>query len=159
LKRNSIARAIYRLRKDVGEAGTLIRFTDRLAAKGSMPVRLALTVDGRTKLWSTAIDGLIQRKASEAAFERGDIDSNGRVNLADAVIEVQHSLGASPEIPDCDDALDSNDDGKLDLADAITILEYLFRDGPEIAPPFIGDCATDPTPDLLSCRESGCSHP
>src|SRR6185503_14263328 len=52
-----IAHATYRLLRDAGEEGTVIRFSDRLVALGGrFPTLNVLTVNRESKIWSTAMD-------------------------------------------------------------------------------------------------------
>jgi len=65
----------YKLLKDVGPDGTLIRFTDRLAYNGSPPTSLSMTVYGKSRLWTTAVDGWVMRNDAPEGldFLRGDV--------------------------------------------------------------------------------------
>ncbi len=84
----------------------------------------------------------------ERFFLRGDTNGDGQVNLADAILTLQHLFGGTPI--ECEDAADANDDGVLNLADAVFTLSYLF--GPvESLPPPSGEPGPDPTPDDLTC--------
>jgi len=85
----------------------------------------------------------------EPAFLRGDSDSNGRLQLSDAV----RTLGwmfLGQGFPGCMDAADTNDDGTVDISDPIAGLNYLFSGSAAPKPPF-PDVGCDPTPDLLGC--------
>lgn len=84
-----------------------------------------------------------------APFRRGDANSDGGIDLADAIFLLQF-LFSEKSHPACDDAADANDDGVLNMADPIRILDYLFNDVPQLAPPFL-QCGGDPTPDTLAC--------
>jgi hypothetical protein len=84
----------------------------------------------------------------QPVFRRGDGDGNGRVELSDAVMTLNHLfLGGAP-LP-CEDAADADDDGQVAITDAIRTLSYLFLGG--CLPPWPGSdhCASDPTPDQL----------
>jgi len=83
-------------------------------------------------------------------FERGDVNIDGRVDLADAIYMLSSLFRNGPELS-CMKAADSNDNGKIELADAIYLLSYFFTEGPEPAMPF-GECGADPTEDDLSCE-------
>ncbi|MBI4600462.1 MAG: hypothetical protein HY721_00740 [Planctomycetes bacterium] len=157
LGRQPIARATYGLRRDVGEGSTRLRFTDRLAKKGSPATDLNVTIDGRSRTWTLGTDGLIRKAAPGfASFRRGDSDGDGKLNVTDAVWAILAALGRLGRDVACEDALDASDDGRLDLSDAILVLQHLFSRGP--APPEPGLlCGPDPTVDGLSCAASGCS--
>jgi len=77
-------------------------------------------------------------------FIRGDINGDGRIDLADAVASLSGLFGGL-SIP-CLKAADANDDGRLDIGDAIWLLRYLFANGS--APPrglaSVIECAHDP---------------
>jgi hypothetical protein len=158
IRRNKIAWAKYALKKDVGPEGTLIRFSDQLAYKDSPPAGLNLTINGRSKLWSTGVDGWIKRKGEAPPFRRGDADGSGDINILDAILALQSLFGGWKLPTDCDDALDSNDDGKLSILDALFSLAYVFQHGPGFPAPFT-ECGPDPTPDALACLESACGVP
>ena len=57
-------------------------------------------------------------------FVRGDIDSNGLVQLTDAILSLEHLFLGVPF--SCLESLDANADDNLDLGDPIRILSYLF---------------------------------
>jgi hypothetical protein len=94
----------------------------------------------------------------QAPFVRADADTNGTVNLSDAVVILNHLfLGGEPL--SCEDAADSNDDGRIDLSDGVAVLRWLFLGAgspPPPAPSSQGyaelDCGLDPTPDALGCE-------
>jgi len=88
----------------------------------------------------------------EINFLRGDANSDGGVDLTDAIVVLRHLFtgGAAPE---CADAADADDNGSINLADAIFILNYIFRGGtepPAPGPVFPG--GVDPTPDNIGCE-------
>ena len=154
--RLELGRAAYRLRKDVGEEGTLIHFVECLSVNGSPPPGMSVSVGGGAKLWSTAVEGWVKKRGTATPFLRGDLDGNGKINILDGVLSVQAQSLNAPLAHDCADALDANDDGKLDGSDAVAILQFIFERGPEIAPPFPA-CEPDPTPDGIRCLESNCA--
>lgn len=89
----------------------------------------------------------------DVLFIRGDVDSDGELNLVDPVTLLQY-LFVFGDMP-CASAADFNDDASLDLSDAVNLLAFLFTGGAEPAAPF-PLAGLDPTPDSLGC-ESGCS--
>ena len=98
----------------------------------------------------------LERAVEPGRFRRGDVDSNARVNLTDAVFLVNHLFLGGPG-PACDDAADANDDGKLDLADAVVIANHLFKGGPALPHPGIEACGEDGEVDgLKECGDKGC---
>ncbi|MBI4603694.1 MAG: DM13 domain-containing protein [Planctomycetes bacterium] len=64
---------------------------------------------------------------------RGDSDSNGRLELTDAIFSLSF-LFLGGRGPACTPIADSNGDGTLNLSDAIHLLSYLFLGGPEPGP-------------------------
>jgi hypothetical protein len=90
-------------------------------------------------------------RSDRLAFLRGDSNGDGRIDIADAVIALEHLfLGGS--MP-CADGADFNDDGGLNIADPIGTLEHLFLGGPAPPPPY-PVCGADPTEDELDCALS-----
>jgi len=162
VKRNTLAWARYRLVRDVGEDGTLIRLTDRLAKSKSPPTNLSLTVAGKNRLWGTAVDGWVKKEGGGpwGLFRRGDIGiqgpggtspADGEWNITDAarIILILFDNGYSLL---CEDAADVNDDGTVSLDDAVGILHWLFKPDSRRPPPvpFVFQ-GPDPTPDALGC--------
>jgi hypothetical protein len=85
-------------------------------------------------------------------FRRGDSDSNGAVNLTDAVFTLNYLFLSGPS-PGCLDGADANDDDALNITDGIYVLSYLFLGGPAPASPF-PDCGADSSADGLDCLNS-----
>ncbi|MFN0057645.1 MAG: dockerin type I repeat-containing protein [Planctomycetota bacterium] len=90
---------------------------------------------------------------ARAAFVRGDVNSDGVVNQADAVFLLNAIYIDGPE-PVCWDAGDINDDGAIGLLDPVWLLTYLFVSGPAPAAPF-PSAGGDPTPDGIYCTVVG----
>jgi O-glycosyl hydrolase len=86
----------------------------------------------------------------QTPFKRGDANAGGELDLADAVYTLTY-LFSNGSPPPCLDAADTNDDGIADLSDPIAALMHLFAGPIQIPEPF-AQCATDPTPDTLSCE-------
>ncbi|HIE81502.1 MAG TPA: hypothetical protein EYQ07_03070 [Candidatus Poseidoniales archaeon] len=88
----------------------------------------------------------------ETLFVRGDVNSDGALDIADAISSLDYLFGAVAL--SCQDAADTNDDGRLDIADPIHLLTFLF--GNQTVPPApFPDCDTDPSADLLECQSAG----
>ncbi|MGQ9590830.1 MAG: hypothetical protein ACUVYA_11105 [Planctomycetota bacterium] len=81
-------------------------------------------------------------------FRRSDADSNGRLEITDAIFTLNYLFLGGRE-PTCPDAADADDNGRLEITDPIRVLGYLFLGGG--APPAPGPafCGPDPTPDGL----------
>ncbi len=64
----------------------------------------------------------------EPAFLRGDANSDGGVDIADAIFMLYSlMLGGTPS--GCTDSTDANDDGLHDISDIIFVLNYQFHSG------------------------------
>ena len=85
----------------------------------------------------------------EQIFQRGDCNSDDKVDLADAAKILGWQFGGESIL--CPDACDANDDGKINLADSVLIMNYLFMggDAPPDPGPIDGDDGPDPTADEL----------
>ncbi len=62
----------------------------------------------------------------ELWFVRGEVNGDGRVDIADAV-SIMGFLFGGGEAPVVPVAADANDDGSTDLSDAVYLLDFLFR--------------------------------
>jgi hypothetical protein len=90
------------------------------------------------------------------AFRRGDVNSDGVVDISDP-ITVLSSLFQDPDrrIP-CLEAADANGDRELDISDGLYLLSFLFLGTAPPPPPF-EECGVDPGDSGLGCEEfSGC---
>jgi hypothetical protein len=89
--------------------------------------------------------------AERIDFRRGDSDSSGDIEAADAIFLLSF-LFSGGEAPHCLDAADSNDDGRISIADAAALLRSLFAGaGPLPAPG--ATCGEDGTADGLLCEQ------
>ncbi len=90
----------------------------------------------------------------DASFLRGDCNSDGTVNLTDAVC-ILHRLFQGAPAPDCIAATNVNGDATVNLTDPVTLLNALFAGGPAPVEPF-PDCG----PGMLPADEQlGCAKP
>lgn len=87
-------------------------------------------------------------------FVRGDVDGNGRVDIADTV-DLTRILFVDETWANCLDAADVNDSGHLSLSDYTHLYLYLFEKGAPPPAPF-ASCGVDPTPDSLDCGREPC---
>jgi hypothetical protein len=85
-----------------------------------------------------------------AGFRRGDADSSGAVEPADALFVIGY-LFLGGESPSCLDAADANDDGRVDVSDCVSVLRSLFSGAGPLPAPREG-CGEDPAADGLSCE-------
>jgi formylglycine-generating enzyme required for sulfatase activity len=88
--------------------------------------------------------------ATQMAFRRGDSDTNGVLNLTDAIYTLNFLFLGGPT-PACLDAVDADDNGQLNLTDAVYTLNHLFLGGSPPPDPGPVECGSDPTNDGLLC--------
>lgn len=60
----------------------------------------------------------------------GDANDDGRVDIGDAVYQLQWMFQGGEDI-NCKRCVDNNGDGRIDITDAIYLLNFLFMGGPE----------------------------
>ena len=97
--------------------------------------------DGDTDCADADCDG--QEECGDV-FRRGDANTDGAVNLADAVATFNY-LFTGGGTPLCLDAADSNNaDDALNLTDGVFLLNFLFLGGDPLPDPGITDCGPDP---------------
>ncbi len=85
----------------------------------------------------------------DTPFRRGDANTDGGVDMSDAIAILNRLFVGGSELP-CEDASDTNDDGRVDISDPMNLLLHLFVSGS--APPAPHDaCGEDPTDDGLDC--------
>ena len=109
--------------------------------------------DGRSSLSTPsgiAFSDTFVQPPPPVLFTRGDVNSDGVLDLSDPIRILEHLYQGKPSGP-CLDALDGDDTGELDLSDPIYLLSYLFQGGPEPPPPY-PDRGPDPTVDTLVCE-------
>ncbi len=88
----------------------------------------------------------------ERPFRRGDVNSNGSVEIGDAIALLGY-LFAGRALTCCDDAADVNDDGQLVIADPIALLGSLFGSRTTLGAVPLAKCDFDPTwDDLPLCK-------
>ena len=86
----------------------------------------------------------------ETAYQRGDANSDGSLDIADAIHTLAYLFGNGVTLS-CMKTGDANDDGAVDISDAIALLSHLFGGTAPLPEPF-PVCGTDPTPDELTCE-------
>ena len=87
--------------------------------------------------------------AVQQPFRRGDVNADGRVDIADPLSTLNALFVGEPPA-DCEKAADANDDGSVDLADPVFLLAHLFDGGARPPRPY-HTCGADATTDRLSC--------
>ena len=117
---------------------------------GTPPIALEVTAEYLEIAPATVPGGIVLG----GGFQRGECNSDGSVNIADAITLLGFLFpGTTPIVITCEDACDGNDDGGLNIADAIFLLNSLF--GSQILPEPT-TCGEDPTMgDALGCDVSG----
>lgn len=85
----------------------------------------------------------------DADFERGDVNRDGSINIADPVMGLG-VLFSGQGVISCLDALDCDDNGEIDIADPIILLSSLFSGGGNLPEPY-GECSSESTDDSLDC--------
>ena len=149
--------AELRLEVELGGAlgAVAVGFVDGLSASGSVgaftgPVfNTILVEDGQI---TPQLQELVVPLYEGEMFFRGDFNSDGKLDVSDAVSGLGHMFRGSAG-PPCMDSADTNDDGRLDIADAVFVLEYQFGGGrAPPAPRF--QCGPDPTADNPLCEKS-----
>ncbi|MCA8962813.1 MAG: hypothetical protein KDC38_19955, partial [Planctomycetes bacterium] len=85
-------------------------------------------------------------------FIRGDANSDGTVNIADAITILTHINGGGST--SCLDAADANHDESVDIADVIFTLLFVNGAGVTMASPF-PNCGTDAI-GSIGCEGGGC---
>ena len=94
----------------------------------------------------------------EEIFQRGDCNSDDKVDLADAATIIASQFQGLPIL--CPDACDGNDDGLINLADSVYVMNWLFKFGPIPPDPGPFDNGPDPTNDELpvcDSQDTGCA--
>ncbi|MBN1420907.1 MAG: DUF362 domain-containing protein [Planctomycetes bacterium] len=87
-------------------------------------------------------------------FIRGEINGDGRFDLADAIAILSYIFASGPE-PGCLEAADAGGDGLIDIGDAIRILETIFAGADPLPAPYPA-CGYAPVPSDLGCAASAC---
>ncbi|OUU22784.1 MAG: hypothetical protein CBC13_07105 [Planctomycetia bacterium TMED53] len=94
----------------------------------------------------------------EEIFQRGDCNSDDKVDLADSATMLANQFSGLPIL--CPDACDSNDDGTLNMADSVYLLNWLFKFGPIPSAPGPyedgPDATTDDTLPVCDSDDTNC---
>lgn len=92
----------------------------------------------------------VASSVSAQSFIRGDVDTNGTVDITDPILALDAMFLGQFQIP-CEKSADVDDSGVLDITDPIVNLGYQFLGN--FVPPAPGpeSCGTDPTADALTC--------
>jgi hypothetical protein len=91
---------------------------------------------------------IVARPAGDPVpFRRGDANTDGSVNISDAVSILLWKFSGGKG-PDCLDTADVNDDESHDITDAIFLLNFLFQGDRGPPDPGPDHCGTSPTPSV-----------
>jgi len=80
-------------------------------------------------------------------FKRADANSDGNIDITDAIVTLNFLFLAGP-VPSCKDAADTNDDERVDVSDAVYSLAYQFNGGAAPPSPF-PNCGPDLTDEIV----------
>lgn len=150
-----------------------LRISDQAPA-GDIPVRFSVAPPGAAPIFgpvssgsyrpwpstmifvpaTETIDGVVRVVGGQKELIRGDTNSDGEINLTDAIATLL-ALFQGGENVACEDAADADDSGIINITDAIYLLGSLFLGGPSPPSPHPG-CGVDVTADELTCLESSC---
>ena len=136
-----------------------LHFKDGLRGQGQ-PVQNTVTVNGNNiapcNLGTAEVTIVFEvcPHAQGGRFVRGDANSDGNVNVTDAV-SMANALFRGGEQPPCASWADSNADSAFNLTDAIHLLRYLFQGGDPPPMPF-PDCGLPVSES--PCETVGCSR-
>lgn len=118
---------------------------------GSVEMAAERDVDGKLRECGQAPDiGIYEICENRNLFVRGDVNGDGRTNLADPIALLDY-LYVDAAAPGCLDAADANNDGRLQLSDPIYILSFLFNNGQPFVSPH-PECGRDTERDALDCK-------
>jgi hypothetical protein len=136
---------------DTCDTDLAIDFCDGVNAAQSLPTKNIAVIDYES-IQNFQMDGCVVRVVPDELFQRGDCNSDDKVDLADAATVLGWQFQGEGIL--CPDACDANDDGKINLADSVLLMNYLFLSGS--APPDPGplEDGIDPTEDELPLCDS-----
>ena len=133
-----------------GTCGTMLSvdFCDVNSGPGNVLIENIAVIDFES-IQNFATIGCAVMVVPEQIFQRGDCNTDDKVDLADAAKILGWQFGGESIL--CPDGCDANDDGKINLADSVLIMNYLFMggDAPPDPGPIDGDDGVDPTADEL----------
>ena len=91
-------------------------------------------------------------------FRRGDVNSDGRMDVADPVRLLNFLFLGVPSKIACVESADVDGTGAVDITDGVSILLYLFLGGRPPVPPFPG-CGSEPIFGRVAACDPGVSCP
>lgn len=103
----------------------------------------------RTELVQPSFSFTVGEVAS-VEFVRGDANTDGSVDISDAIYLLRHLFHGTPVTLNCPASADTDHNARLDLTDAVALVTYLFQGGKRPDAPF-PSCGADPQPGSLPC--------
>ena len=129
---------------DTGVEGSIVSWSQTAIEVQFASVPESVTVVSVFGTATSEVDGVVR----EPKFRRGDSNSDGTVDLSDAIHTLDYLFAGGQSVL-CPDASDTNDSAEVDISDAVLTLNWLFGGVGELAPPGPAICGTDPTEDDL----------
>jgi hypothetical protein len=86
----------------------------------------------------------------DVRFRRGDSNSDGKVDISDAIATLGFLFTGDPPVLSCHKTADADDGGQLDISDGVYILSFLFLGTAAPLDPFPG-CGHGASSDPLPC--------
>ena len=123
-----------------------VDFCDGVDGNGTVPLYNNVVIDFAS-IQNYLRIGTSVCVSAEEIFQRGDCNSDDKVDLADAAATLASQFLGYAIL--CADACDSNDDGHVNMADSVTTLNWLFMFGDEPPSPGPYNDGPDPSSDGL----------
>jgi hypothetical protein len=102
----------------------------------------------------TLDDYRVTNSTPEPVFQRGDVNDDGLVTIADPMV-IFFFLFLGSVTPGCDEVADADNNGTIDFQNGLDLLNYLFGFGSPPASPGPSSCGIDPD-DPDSAGDLGC---
>ena len=125
-----------------------IDFCDGINGNGMVPINNLVVIEYQS-VQSFERYGATYEIIPVPAFQRGDCNTDTKVDLADAATVIASQFQGYGV--GCLDACDANDDSVINLADSVYLLNFLFKFGPPTPAPGAYTPGADPTEDDLDC--------
>ena len=117
-----------------GNEGTVLTITAHMSedmAEGDYPIQIASPLLVSTDASKPTILAT-QTKVTVENYVKGDVDGDGVVDLADAVLVINYYVGKAVNLPVAQ-AADVDGDGTIDLADAVKIINFYVGKVPSLS--------------------------